>query len=167
MAILFLANLKPQIFSFTFRIPGNGKGATWKLDVKPYAQKMVYKDTSVDLLKGLLDQIHHYGFQTYEEALVNSRFDGYAFSFGKPFSDDEILALKSQYFRCTQEVGTKRRTKSLLDTGNQLLNEAVRFNIAGLEDLSSDPNHFGLKILQQDNSYDRGILNEQYGLRGT
>lgn len=165
MATLFLANLRPQIFSFTFQVPGQGKGATWRLNLDPYTQKMVYRDTNVDLLKTLLDQVHHYGFREYDEALANDKFDGYAFSFGKPFSDDEMFALKAHHFHCSQASGQKRRRQSLSETGSKLLNNAVSFNVGGLEDLGKDPKNFGLRILQEGSGYGNGVLDENYGLR--
>ncbi|MDI2113065.1 hypothetical protein [Commensalibacter nepenthis] len=165
MAVLFLANFKPQIFCFTFNIPGAGKGATWQLNLHPYTQQRIYKDTNVDLLKELLSQVHHYGFQTYEEALLNPKYDGYGFSFGKPFSDDEIIELKAQYFRCSQKIGAKRRNQSLLETGNHLLNAALNMdNKINMDDMYSDPKNFGLKVVQQGDQYERGRLNENYGL---
>lgn len=167
MATLFIANVRHQNFSYIFNVKGSGRGMTHRLELEPFAQKLVWKEADEESLLYLLDQIHHYGFKTFEEAMECEHFDGYAYQFGCPFTVSqgnkigEMDEMKLHFNKSLQRVGEIRRKEALFDAGSNLLRRAKP---SDLSLLSENPKNFGLTIQQKSNEYDNGGIHEKYGL---
>ena len=118
MARLFIANCKKQAEDFNYRIPEVVR--TYVQNIPAGGQIEVYRDATMDILEGIIEQHRMYGLVNVSEIDRTKEFANLCYQFDKPITQNQIMYGIEHNSDVLEVRGNEMRKKAAVAINNNL-----------------------------------------------